>query len=243
MGVLLDYNIYCDESSHLEHDGASAMSFGAVICPAASVQQHHRSIREIKERHRATGELKWTKVSKAREAFYLELVDYFVNAPDLGFRALVVENKQQLNHNYFNQGSHDSFYYKMYYFLLRNMLHPGDRFRVFVDIKDTRSQRKIDMLHEYLCNTFHDWDRDMLEWVQHVRSHEVELVQLTDFLLGAVSHVARGGTEMAGASPAKSAVVSALEARTGTRLSAGTPPWEEKFNLFYFQPRQVPKHG
>jgi len=243
MGVLVEYNIYCDESCHLERDGAAAMSFGAIICPVANVQQHHRSIRDIKARNRATGQLKWTKVSKAREAFYLELVDYFVEAPDLGFRALVVENKPQLNHDYFNQGSHDSFYYKMYYYLLRNMLNPEDRFRVFVDIKDTRSQRKIDMLHTYLCNTFHDGDRAMLEWVQHVRSHEVELIQLTDFLLGAVSHVARDRTHAAGASPAKAAVVSALEAGTGTRLSAGTPPWEDKFNLFYFQPRQVPKHG
>lgn len=235
----MKYNIYCDESCHLEHDHQSAMLFGAVVCPAGSASLRNRELRELKKRHRATGELKWTKVSQARQDYYRELAEYFVATPDLGFRALVVQNKDHLDHGYFNQGSHDSFYYKMYYYLLRNMLHYGNSYRVYLDLKDTRSQNKIRSLHEYLCNTFHDWDRELLEDVQHVRSHEVELVQLADFLLGAVSFSARGYADAPDHSSAKSAVVSLLEDRTGIRLCAGTPPWEDKFNLFYFAPRQV----
>jgi hypothetical protein len=215
------------------------MSFGAVMCPADAASAHHRKLREIKAHHNARGELKWTKVSGAREAFYLDVVEYFIGASDLTFRALVVQNKEFLDHDYFNQGSHDSFYYKMYYYLLRNMLHAGREHRVFLDLKDTRSQEMRAALHEYLCNTFYDWEKELLEDVQHVRSHEVELVQLADFLLGAVSFSARGLPLVPDSSPAKKAVVAQLESRIGASLSAGTPPWEEKLNLFYFEPRRV----
>ena len=29
----MEYNIYCDESCHLEHDGIKPMAIGAVWCP------------------------------------------------------------------------------------------------------------------------------------------------------------------------------------------------------------------
>ena len=31
------FNVYCDESCHLEHDGIPVMAWGAVYCPAAEV--------------------------------------------------------------------------------------------------------------------------------------------------------------------------------------------------------------
>jgi len=120
MGTI--YNIYCDESCHLEHDGFPIMLLGAVWCPLDKAKSISKEIRKIKAAHNAKGELKWTKVSNSRLKFYQNLLDYFFGEDGLNFRCLVVIGKDRLNHSYFNQGSHDSFYYKMYYQLLLNIV-------------------------------------------------------------------------------------------------------------------------
>ena len=45
------FNIYCDESCHLEHDGQSAMTMGAVWCPLDKTKELFKEIRDIKEKH------------------------------------------------------------------------------------------------------------------------------------------------------------------------------------------------
>lgn len=182
------FNVYCDESCHLEHDHQPIMLLGAVWCPATETRHYSDSIRQIKTKYAARGEMKWNKVSRSKQAFYLELVTFFFASPNLNFRCLVVNDKSKLNHSYFNLGSHDSFYYKMYFFLLRNILSYRNQYNVYLDMKDTRSQKKISTLREVLCNNVHDFEKDMIHRIQHIRSREVELLQLTDFLLGAISY-------------------------------------------------------
>jgi hypothetical protein len=89
------------------------------------------------------------------------------------------------------------------------------------------------MLGTVLSRSAHDYENVMLQRIQHVRSHEVEVLQLADFLLGAVSYQARGLSTSA----AKSDVVEQVCTLAGHNLRSSTPPWEEKFNLFYFTPR------
>lgn len=227
------YNIYCDESCHLEHDQQPVMLLGAVWCPKSEVQDCNVSIRKLKASHSARGELKWTKVSTSKQSFYLDLVDLFFSNENVNFRALVVDDKSKLDHSYFSQGSHDSFYYKMYFYLLRNIISLENQYHIYLDMKDTRSQKKINTLKEVLCNTIYDFNQTIIRRIQHIRSNESELLQLTDFLLGAVSYRSRNhkGNE------AKLAVIERICERSGIDLLRTTPPWEEKFNLFIFSPR------
>jgi len=229
------FNVYCDESCHLEHDHQPIMLFGAVWCPTTEARRYSDSIRQIKTKYAARGEMKWNKVSRSKQAFYLELATFFFSNPNLKFRCLVVNDKSKLNHSYFNLGSHDSFYYKMYFYLLRNILSYENQYNVYLDMKDTRSQKKINTLREVLCNNVHDFEKDMIHRIQHIRSHEVELLQLTDFLLGAISYHCRGlqGND------AKVAVIQKIKELSEIELTHTTPPWEEKFNLFFFSPKEI----
>lgn len=226
-------NIYCDESCHLENDGQPVMLLGAVWCPTAEVQRLSRELQDMKTRHRAAGELKWTKVSPARLDFYLELADWFLAEAPLHFRGLVVLHKERLNHALFNAGSHDDFYYKMYFSLLSKILSPSERYNIYLDIKDTRSRLKVRKLGEVLCTDKYDFTSQMIDRLQNIRSHESYLLQVCDFLLGAVSYRQRGLSDNA----AKVAVVRRLEERLGRSLLGSTPLREEKFNLFLFTPR------
>ena len=229
------FNIYCDESCHLEHDGQKAMVLGAVWCPVDSTREATLRLREIKAKHRvaATFEVKWTKVSPSKVDLYLDLIDYFFDNDDLHFRALIIPDKDLLNHGSFDGQSHDEWYYKMYFNLLKTLLGPFDRYRIYIDIKDTRGAAKVRKLHDILCSNLHDFEREILERVQQVRSHEVELLQIADLLIGAVSYANRG----LGGSAAKMALIERIHKRSRYQLTRSTLFREQKLNLFRWQGR------
>lgn len=233
-------NIYCDESCHLEKDGCPVMVLGAITCPAERAAAIAVDLRAIKERfaprsrtrpdHPDAFEVKWTKVGPGRQAFYLALVNYFLDQEDLAFRAVIIPDKSKLRHGAFGQ-DHDTFYYKMQFRLIEFLLRPRWENRIYLDIKDTRSAAKMAKLHEVLCSSQYDHIRETVSRVQTVRSHEVEQLQLADLLIGAVSYANRGLTGNAG----KLAVIERLRQRTGLSLTASSLVRETKFNLFRWQ--------
>jgi len=64
------YNIYCDESNHLENDQKTHMVLGAVWSPLEKARKVADKIREIKIQHGLPGkfEIKWTKKANTRQA-------------------------------------------------------------------------------------------------------------------------------------------------------------------------------
>ena len=222
------YNVYCDESCHLEHDRQTAMVLGAVWCPLEKTREIAVRLREIKVRHslKPDFEIKFTKVSPAKQQFYLDVMDYFFDDDDLHFRALVVPDKSKLRHEVFKQ-THDDWYYKMYFDMLKVILHPEACHRIYLDVKDTRGSQKVAKLHEVLCNNILDFSREIIEWVQLVRSHEVEIMQLADFLVGTVSYANRQLTS----SSAKLALIERMRERSGYKLTRTTLYRENKVNI------------
>ncbi|MEK6804805.1 MAG: DUF3800 domain-containing protein [Nitrospirota bacterium] len=230
------YNIYCDESCHLEHDRQPAMVLGAVWCPESQRASIARAIRELKITHglASSFEVKWTKVSPAKLDFYLALINLFFSDPRLHFRGIVIPDKSKLDHSMFNQ-SHDDFYYKMYFQLLKVIFESGNRYRIYLDIKDTRSQQKVTKLHDYLANAQYDFNKEMIEWIQQVHSHEIEQLQLADVLIGALGYLHRGLQT----SSAKQAIIERIKAKSGFSLRRSTLPSEKKFNVFVWTPQAV----
>lgn len=230
------YNVYCDESCHLENDHQKAMVLGAVWCLESKVQEINKRIREIKVTHglKNNFEVKWTKVSPAKVHFYQDLVDYFFDNDHLHFRALIVPDKSLLRHEVHGQ-DHDTWYYKMYFDMLQVILDPQHHFRIYVDIKDTNSAHKLAKLHEVLRNSLYDYSRSIIERVQAIRSHEVEILQLADLLIGAISYTSRGLEN----SRAKKEVIERIKKRSGYSLTRTTLFREEKVNLFRWRASEV----
>ena len=234
MGEIL--NVYCDESCHMENDHQKVMVLGAVWCPLEKVREISVRLREIKEHHgiKPDFEIKWTKVSPAQTRFYLDVMDYFFDDDDLHFRALIVPDKTKLRHEDFGQ-SHDDWYYKMYFDMLKVILNPHDRYRIYLDIKDTRSAAKVAKLHDVLCNNMLDFSRKIIERVQTVRSHEVQILQLADLLIGTISYVNRGRSGNAG----KAALVGRMKERSNYTLVNTTLLREDKVNLFHWHASEM----
>lgn len=231
------FNIYCDESCHLENDRQKAMVLGAIWCPLGKTREIAVRLREIKRKHGmpAPFELKWTKVSPAKAALYLDLIDYFFDDDDLHFRALIVSDKSMLRHDAFPGQDHDAWYYKMYFDMLKVIFRPDAKYRVYLDIKDTRGAQKAAKLHDVLCNNMYDFSRQVIEKLQLVHSHEIEQLQLADLLIGAISYLNRGLQGNAG----KMALIDRIQRRSGYTLVRTTLMREEKINLFRWQATEV----
>lgn len=226
------YNIYCDESCHLEHDGIKPMLLGCVWCPKAERKEIFRRLRDIKVRNglKPNCELKWNAVSSSKLSYYFDVLDYFFDNSNLHFRVLIVPDKSALRHKDFAQ-THDQFYYKMYFDLLKTILSPQNEYNIFIDIKDTQSEKKVRKLRNVLCNNAYDFDKRLVKKIQQVRSHEVELVELADFLIGAISYVHRGLTT----SKAKLQIIERFREKSKYSLTKSTLVKEDKVNIFIWK--------
>lgn len=223
-------HLYCDESRHLPHDREPFLLLGLLACPADRVRASHTELAALWKEHKLPQhfEAKWTKVSPGKQAFYLSVLDWFLRADGLSFRALVLPNKKRL-YAALPEDSRDYLYYRLYYQLLRGAIEPENRHRVFLDLKDTRGREKIIHLTDVLRADADDPAGKAVVGLQHIRSHEVRLLQVTDLLLGAVGFARNPKAEKE--SPAKRAFVRSLEEHLGQPLTADTLPGAQKVAL------------
>lgn len=223
------FNVYCDESCHLENDHQTVMVLGAIWCPLDEVKKISTRIREIKADHNLNPnfEVKWTKVSPAKFLFYRDILNYFFDNDDLNFRCLVVPDKSKLDHTKYGQ-DHNTWYYKMYFEMLKVIFEPTDIYRIYLDIKDTCGGQKVAKLYDVLCSSLYDFSREIIERIQLIRSHEVEILQMADLLIGSVSYANR----LAKGSSAKLALVERMRKRSGYSLTQTTLLREKKVNIF-----------
>jgi hypothetical protein len=245
------FSIFCDESCHLENDQKKVMVLGAVWCLSDRTAEISSRLREFKLKHQVLSradlqqprktqfEVKWTKISQAKLELYLDWVDYFFDDDDLHFRGVVID-KTVLDHSVHSQ-THDDWYYKMLFTLLEPLIDPMNRYQIYLDIKDTRSECKRAKLEEVLRSANFDFDNTIIDRVQQVHSYESELLQMTDLLTGAICyhHRQRRG-DLPGItgqlSASKLSMISRIQERARKSLDRSTWLRESKFNLLCWQP-------
>lgn len=234
------YNVYCDETCHLEHDGINVMVLGAVWCPQSKLKEINQRIRQIKERNvvSQTVELKWTKISPAKIDLYRDLVNYYFDDDDLHFRAVIIPDKSKLNHEQFHQ-THDDWYYKMYFDMLKVIFNPTDNYEVYIDIKDTNSYRKAQKLKDVCCHSLYDFSQRVIKRLQLIRSEEVQIMQLVDILIGAVGYENRKFPAEFEKSTAKQNIIELIKKRSGYTMRKTTLLREEKLNLLAWDARDT----
>ncbi len=231
------YNIYCDESCHLPHDDSDVMVIGGISCLENKSREINEKIRSIKKKHGVFefAEIKWTKVSSSKLDMYKELVDLFFDYSYLSFRAVVANNKQKLDFDVFNHLSYDDWYYRIYYLVLKDLIDVNQCYRIYLDIKDTKSRQKTLKLQEVLNHSLYCFYSDVVLGVQEVRSDQIQLLQLADLLIGAVCYSNRGLKT----NSAKIELIDYIQEKTITPLNCCTPRSESKFNIFLWSPRNV----
>lgn len=234
------YNVYCDETCHLENDGINDMVLGAVWCPQNKLRKVTQEIRDIKTRSNVSPqmELKWTKVSPSKVDMYKDLINFFFDDKDLHFRAIIIPDKSKLNHIKFNQ-THDQWYYKMYFDMLKVIFTPYDNYEVYIDIKDTHSYQKSQKLREVCSNSMYDFSQSIIKRLQPIRSDEVQIMQIVDLLIGAIGYENRAFPENFQESSAKREIIDLIKKRSGYTLKKTTLLREDKMNILVWDARDI----
>jgi hypothetical protein len=233
-----EYNIYIDESCHLENDKQPLMCIGYTKIPTIKYKEYKEAIKNIKKKYKSPTEIKWNKLSSSRLDLYKALIDIFFDN-DIQFRAILMKNKHQLDHQRYNKGDHNSFYYTLVFYLLRNpwVNYITSPHRVILDIKDTRGKERLTKLDQRLSEEYHkNYNKNSpFNFFQHIRSDENEFLQLADFFIGAITYKSRKMHRKENASKVKIEVIKYIEQKSGYLLHDGTDPREEKFNIFDFR--------
>jgi len=216
------YNLYCDESCHLENDGKKYMLLGYVSCPYPQIKEHSENIKKMKQKFNFFGEMKWSKISNSNISFYSEIIDYFFDK-HLNFRALIV-NKTTINKERFSD-SFDDFYYKMYWQLIIHKIDTLNRYNIYLDIKDSLSATKVHKLKQIL-----NMNLQVIDRLQNIRSHESLLLQMCDVILGAISYNLNQENKNRSA---KIELIDRIKKKTKHDLLTSTEKSMDKFNLFF----------
>lgn len=226
------YNIYCDESCHLLNDHNKVFVLGAVWVGKDKTQEIFNELRTLKKNYNLPSdfEAKWTKVSESKIDYYSELVKYFFANEELHFRGVVVPDKKILDHTAFAQ-DHSTWYYKMFYVLLNVIINDNAEYNLYLDIKDTQGNEKVEELKRIL-NIASVKDVAVSK-AQQIRSHEVELMQMTDLLAGALSYYHRGLTGNKG----KEELIALIENSIGKNMFTSSSVDEDKFNVLVWKPK------
>jgi hypothetical protein len=200
------------------------MFLGSVSCAYPQIRRHTKRIDELKKAHNFYAEIKWSNVSQAKIRFYLDLIDYFFDT-DLRFRSIGIKKSLiRVDDN----TTYDDFYYKMYYYLLNYKIDTLDHYNVYLDIKDSLSAVKVRRLKEILNVKY-----GVFRNVQNICSNESLLMQLTDFIMGAISY---NMNDKLRRNQAKVAIIERIKKHLNSQ-SLSTTNYSDKLNLFFINLR------
>ncbi len=223
-----EYNIYIDETCHLEHDGIPVMCIGYIKLPKENYKGLTDKIRKLKLKYHNPTEIKWNKLSMSRIALYKELIDLLF-ASSMQFRAVLVKRKDRLNNALYNENDHNIFYYKAAFYLLRYDVLPTATYRVYFDIKETYATQRLKKISEILdrvCGI------GRFTHFQNIKSDEIEFVQLADLLIGAIGY--RSRDDIVKKSVVKNELIKYIEFKAGQSLDQKTEKNNTKFNIYDF---------
>lgn len=219
------YNIYCDESTHLVHDGHPFMLLGYTSVAYPQIRIAKNEIKAIKAKYNYTEELKWTNVHDATYKVYAELIDWFF-MNDLEFRAVVVD-KSQIDESRAEYTFND-FYFRMYFQLLHTKVDFQNTYNIYMDIKDTCSSEKLEVLKRIMSYN------SSINNLQFIRSHESVFIQLADVIIGAINYNLRiERNDVMGLVTAKRRLIDKIKKHSNISLNSTTPLSRKKFNLFF----------
>lgn len=219
------FNLYCDESTHLIHDGHPYMLLSYISIAYPQIRLAKEEIKAIKRKFNYTEELKWTNVHSATYKVYAELVDWFF-MNDLEFRAVVVD-KSQIDEKRADYSFND-FYFRMYFQLLHTKVDFQNRYNVFLDIKDSCSGEKLEKMKKIMSYN------SSIGTLQFIPSRESVFIQLADVLMGAINYnlrIQKG--DVKGNVIAKLKLIEKIKRHSNISLNTTTPLSRNKFNLFF----------
>lgn len=194
-----EYTIYCDES---ESKGRIFSNFyGGAIVSAENLRYVEEAIAAKKAALHLFGEIKWSKISVPYHQKYIDMMEFFFDLIAEGrvkIRIMFTQNAHRPSK--LNREHHDNQYAILYYFFIRHafglphcpLQETSTRIRVYADrlpmsAEDVRTFKKfvvrLTNRSEYQARRV----RFNMEDVTEVESHDHDILQCLDVVLGAMN--------------------------------------------------------
>jgi hypothetical protein len=181
-----NYVIYTDESGV---HGAKYYGFGTLWVPWERRGDLQGQLRELRDRHRLSDELKWTKISRRAEAFVRDVVEWFFVRPWMMFHCIVVPCEDV---DWDCHSSRDNAQQKHFSMLLKNKVarfakSGGKVYRVRVDPLPWRYTKANEVVQKIVnAQLKTEFGEPLIHDILACDSKRTPGIQVVDLLLGAV---------------------------------------------------------
>lgn len=228
--------ISCDDSGL---HGSRYVAYGTLWMNWQRRGEFQKLVRELRQRHGYTSEIKWTKVTRLTQPFYLDLVETFFRTSWLQFHCYLLEKSivdKALHDNNWDKARQKhltKFLVNKMKQCLKRHQHRTQKFRVWVDPIASSYDKADEVVHIVAQHTLTKAGapKDCIDCVVEHDSKETPSIQLADLLLGAVAAAHEGDANAAH----KRAVQQRIADHLGwDDLNADTFPTERKFNVWTF---------
>lgn len=191
-----------------------------------------------------TAELKWTKITNQKYAEYQAFVDAFFIGAKHGmwsFHCMVLDTRR-IDYGTYHQGDKDLGFYKFFYQLL---LHPfgrrvgRDDQRVVVHFDERQSNYSLAdfrvILNRGLAKQY-GITSEVIREVKAIRSHDSDVLQTADILMGAVGFHWNRVDLVPGTRQAKIDLANYIASQVGmATLRQRTPKKLHHFTIWFFR--------
>jgi hypothetical protein len=234
------YTVFTDESG----TGDRFLGLGALILPAESVADAEALLEEFARARGFHGrELSWKKCSREEVTRYADFVELFWHLHQalspIDFRCLVIDTQTNpLRHDGFGCTTKEEGFYKFYHHFLsasiRKTAWKGSRFTFKIASTTDRYPHRTEILTTTVRGALNRVIGSRLQSVMILRPEprQQRLHQLTDVLLGAVTHRANSRCS------AKSGICERIEGYVRKPLTHDFYPAERPFNIWCWASKQ-----
>lgn len=200
-------NVYCDESCK---DAHHYLAVGGLCIQNTIEPDAVQALRDVRMAHCQFGEVKWTKNSRHKLAFYKAFVDVFfdLSANDkMHFNGMYVDTRT-FKHSVYNGGDRDLGFSKLIFQLLLHKFgrRYGDQHQMHVYLDARVTQHQPEQMRPMLnADLRKKWGvpNDPFRRITFQDSEKSDLVQLADLLVGCVGATKNGHHKMEGAAEHK----------------------------------------
>jgi hypothetical protein len=225
------------------------MVMGAAIIRRDNLQVFNDTMSKYRTDTKMPYELKWSKVNSQKLTEYKIFVDYFFalnNENKTHFKCIIIDNVSAVNRK-FKGIPQDVRLHKQYHSLIlhkfgkkyykvakpcRFILHPDQR-----ETKQNFEEAK-EFLNRSMRTAFNDNTISPFVAIMPVESHNCELVQIVDILIGAIGFEKNGNHLLSGSNNGKIELCKYIAEKAGLKtLTDCTGYFAKRFEIWNLKPK------
>lgn len=185
----LYYDLYCDESGTDKNN----FHFGAIHCSRGRAAIFDKQIQQFRAETGLNGEMKWTKVSSAMSPAYIKFADIFL---DDKYATFIISEINKGYHWRKLASSSDSQFLHAYFHFIEQVTWASSRYAIFLDETSSKPY-KFNSFHYYLnLPDIRSKAQKKYHTFKLLSSHQHNIMQLVDVILGALTSKATASHKM-----------------------------------------------